>query len=184
MIYVALENVGLASFVEVGQPLNQLRGILLTSRMSAEHADTMIDLVALSAAEMQLIMGPIGRPPELPVLIQAPTLRLAIAKTDTLPTWPCRTPERIAEGDRRITDCFVFLGDYDKALSFGIDKPDGLREKFQEYLRHYIRLMTESPVGRAAAILDVLAGKRDPGPSADTLRGIAKAAGISHLLKE
>ena len=197
MIYVALESVGLASFGEVNEQLARFRG-LFANQMPAEHVEIMIDLVALSAAELQIVIGGIGRQPLFPTPVEIPMLRLALAKTDTLPTWPCRTPERIAGGEARVGDCFVFSGDLDKALSSEMRSPATLRAKFPDFIHGYVQLMTNTPLGRETLIqpetyfaealiwrarLDVFEGHQDPLRTATSLREAAAVMGISGLLR-
>lgn len=197
MIYEALERIGLASFDQVKDGLGRLEAVLADG-MPRPHAEIMTDLTALSAAEIRVAAGSIGGQPLLPLVPQPRTLRLAMAKTDTLPTWPCRTPERIANGRAHLSDCFVFEGDLDKVQSIlGTDNLDAFRERFVEFVTRYVAMMKTTPVGRLLdlpadvymtsaliwrARLDVLGGRRDFRQTETTLRKVAGELGFRHLL--
>jgi hypothetical protein len=111
------------------------------------------DLSALAAVEFALIrlasrIETFSRI-TLPIRIAPQDAFLAMTKYDTTDTKPCKTAERIIEGDISAHDLFLFTGDWQKyLLMVGIDTPldVGLAE-FPEKLSQLVQPAAKQLIG-------------------------------------
>jgi hypothetical protein len=153
--YPILERYDVASYSDVREHLSRLNDALLEDGLTRPQAVAMVDMVALSSAEMAASLSyAAAGDVNLPLVITPSIFTLSALKTDTVPTRKCQTPARIESGDVDLPDLFLFTSDLDKFLKvFGRDLHlNALQDTFTERIEKYVDTLTESSVSNTLGI--------------------------------
>jgi hypothetical protein len=153
--YQILERYDVASYTALREDLSRLNDALLEDGLTRPQAVAMVDMVAISSAEMAASLSyATARDINLPLVVTPSMFTLSALKTDTVPTRKCTTPARIESGDVDLPDLFLFTSDFDKFIKvFGRDlRLDALQDSFTERIEKYVDTVTESSVSNALGI--------------------------------
>jgi hypothetical protein len=158
MNYPTLQQLDLISFEAVERALGGLNASLIADGLPEQAAGVMVDLVALSAAELEVVFAPAdaGLQP-LPLRVAPSRFPLALLKTDTTLTQRCQTSDRLLQGRARLQDVFLFTADLDKFTSLfpSLELPE-LAQNYQSILETFMNELMATETARALGIVDLL----------------------------